>query len=76
MSLAQRFCSSATPTCEPDLEDPVTLTAREVLKVWGARLFQSAKWHVDAGLLYFHGKIVIPRDKDLCCWLLEQHHDT
>ena len=31
---------------------------------------------VEAGLLYFHGKIIVPRDKDLCCRILEQHHDT
>ena len=61
---------------EPDLEDPVAKAARELLKVRGARSSRSAEWHVEAGLLYFRGKIVVPRDKDLRRRILEQHHDT
>jgi hypothetical protein len=61
---------------ELDLEDPVVLAAQELLKVRGTWSSRSAEWHVDAGLLYFRGKIVVPRDKDLCHWILEQHHDT
>src|ERR1700712_3942339 len=61
---------------EPDLKDPVALAAQEILEVRGTRSSRSAKWHVDAGLLYFRGKIVVPRDKDLHRQILEQHHDT
>jgi hypothetical protein len=61
---------------EPDLEDPMALAAWELLKVRGTRSSQSTEWHVDTGLLYFCGKIVVPRDKDLHRRILEQHHDT
>jgi hypothetical protein len=61
---------------EPDLEDPVVLVAWELLKVRGTRSSWSAEWHVDAGLLYFRSKIVVPQDKDLRRQILEQHHNT
>ena len=52
------------------------VTAQELLEVCGACSSWTAKWHVEARLLYFHGKIVVPWDKDLCCRILEQHHNT
>lgn len=61
---------------EPDLEEPVAVTAQELLKARGVRSAKSAEWHVEGGLLYFRGKIVVPRDKDLRCRILEKHHDT
>jgi len=61
---------------EPDLEDPVALAARELLKVRNTRSARSAEWRVDAGLLYFRGKLIVPQDKDLRRRILEQHHDT
>ena len=60
----------------PDLEEPVAVAAKELLKVRGARSSRSAEWHSEGGLLYFRGKIVVPRDKDLRRRILEQHHDT
>jgi hypothetical protein len=61
---------------EADLEDPVARAAREVLKVRGTRSTRSSEWHVEGGLLYFRGKIVVPRDSDLRRRIMEQHHDT
>src|SRR6202044_1705994 len=60
----------------PDLEEPVASAARELLKARGVRSSRSSEWHSTAGLLYFRGKIVVPRDKDLRRRILEQHHDT
>ena len=54
----------------------MALAARHLLKARGTRSTWSAEWHVEGGLLYFRGKIVVPRDKDLRRWILEQHHDT
>ena len=36
---------------EPDLEDPVTVAAWELLGVHGARTSRSVEWRVDRGLL-------------------------
>ena len=63
-------------SANPDLEEPVALAAKELLKVRGARSSRSAEWNSEGGLLYFRGKIVVPRDKDLRRRILEQHHDT
>ena len=60
----------------PDLEEPVALAAKELLKLRNVRSNRSKEWHSEAGLLYFRGKIVVPRDKDLRRRILEQHHDT
>jgi hypothetical protein len=61
---------------EPELKDPVALIARELLKNWKAPSPCSAKWQISDGLLLFHGKIIVPRNKDLCRRIMEQHHDT
>jgi hypothetical protein len=60
---------------EPELEDPVALVAQQLLKNQKAPSPCSAKWHISDGLLLFCGKIVVPRNKDLCHRIMEQHHD-
>jgi hypothetical protein len=37
---------------------------------------RSAEWSESDGLLMFHGKVYIPRDRDLCRCIVEQHHDS
>jgi hypothetical protein len=61
---------------ELELEDPVALVARELLKNRKAPSPHSAEWQISDGLLLFHGKIVVPRNKDLRCRIMEQHHNT
>jgi hypothetical protein len=61
---------------DPDLEEPAGTAARSLLKVRGGKTSHSAEWSMSDGLLYFRGKIVIPRDKDLRRRIIEQHHDT
>jgi hypothetical protein len=60
---------------ESELEDPVELVAQELLKNRKAPSPHSAEWQISEGLLLFHGKIVVPRNKDLRRWIIEQHHD-
>jgi hypothetical protein len=61
---------------EPELEDPVALVAQELLKNRKAPSPCSAEWQISDGLLLFHGKIVVPRNKELRRQIMEQHHDT
>jgi hypothetical protein len=61
---------------EPELEDPVALVAQQLLKNRKAPSPRSAEWHILDGLLLFRGKIVVPRNRDLHRWIMEQHHDT
>jgi hypothetical protein len=61
---------------EPELKDPVVLITWELLKNQKAPAPHSAKWQISDGLLLFCGKIVVPQNKDLSCWIIEQHHDT
>jgi hypothetical protein len=61
---------------EPELEDPIALVAQELLKNWKAPSPCSAEWQISDGLLMFHGKIVVPWNKDLQHRIMEQHHDT
>jgi hypothetical protein len=60
---------------EPELEDPVMLFAQELLKNWKALSPRSAKWQILDRLLLFHSKIVMLWNKDLRCWIMEQHHN-
>jgi hypothetical protein len=61
---------------ELELEDPVALVARQLLKNRKAPSPRSAEWHISDGLLLFRGKIVVLWNKDLCRRIMEQHHDT
>jgi hypothetical protein len=60
---------------EPELEAPIALVARELLKNWKAPSPRLAEWQISDGLLLFHGKIVVPWNKDLRHRIMEQHHD-
>jgi hypothetical protein len=63
-------------TTELELEDPVMLVARQLLKHRKAPSPHSAEWHISDRLLLFRGKIVVPRNKNLRCRIMEQHHNT
>jgi hypothetical protein len=56
---------------EPELEDPVALVAWELLKNQKAPSPRSAEWQISDRLLLFHGKIVMPRSKDLYRRIME-----
>src|SRR4051812_27930512 len=60
---------------EPELEDPVALVTRELLKNRKAPSPRSAKWQISDRLLLFRGKIVVPWNKGLRRQIMEQHHD-
>jgi hypothetical protein len=50
-----------------------------VAKLWkdkGRGTIKSAEWSESDGLLMFYGKIYVPKDRDLRCRIIEQHHDT
>ena len=40
------------------------------------RSVRSAEWALEDHLLLFHGKIYVPKDKDLRRRIIEQHHDS
>jgi hypothetical protein len=56
-------------------EESVAKAARELWKD-KSRGIKSAKWSESDGLLMFHSKIYVPKDRDLRCRIVEQHHDT
>ncbi|EEB89036.1 hypothetical protein MPER_12920 [Moniliophthora perniciosa FA553] len=59
-----------------DLEEPIAKAAAELRKDPTHRSVQSAEWNQDNGLLVFRGKVYVPKDKDLHCRTVEQHHDS
>jgi hypothetical protein len=61
---------------EPELEDPAVLVTQELLKNRKAPSPRLAEWQISDGLLLFCGKIVVLQNKDIRCWIMEQHHDT
>jgi transposase InsO family protein len=54
----------------------VTKAARELRKDKGRGTIKSAEWSESDGLLMFHSKIYVPKDRDLRRRIVEQHHDT
>ena len=56
-------------------EDSVVNAVEELWK-GHSRLVQVAQWLESDGLLHFCGKIYVPDGKDLCQWIMSQHHDT
>jgi hypothetical protein len=60
---------------KPELEDPVALTAWELLKNRKAPSLHLAKWQIWDRLLLFCSKIVVLRNQDLRRWIMEQHHN-
>jgi hypothetical protein len=57
-------------------EESVVKAARELWKDKGRGMVKSTEWSESDGLLMFHGKIYVPKDRDLRCCIVEQHHDT
>jgi hypothetical protein len=49
---------------------------RELRKDKGRGTVKSAEWLESDGLLMFHGKIYIPKDRELRHRIVEQHHNT
>jgi formylmethanofuran dehydrogenase subunit C len=54
----------------------VAKAVRELSKDKGRGMIKSTKWSESEGLLMFRGKIYVPKDRDLRCGIVEQHHDT
>jgi hypothetical protein len=54
----------------------VVKAARELWKDKGRGTVKSTEWSESDGLLMFHGKIYIPKDRGLRHRIIEQHHDT
>jgi hypothetical protein len=57
-------------------EESVAKAARELRKDKGRGTIKSSEWSESDGLLMFRGKIYVPKDRDLKCRIIEQHHDT
>jgi hypothetical protein len=56
-------------------EELVVKAARELWKDEGRGTIKSTKWSESDGLLMFHGKIYVPKDRELRCRIVEQHHN-
>jgi hypothetical protein len=59
-----------------DQEESVAKAARELRKDKSRGTVKSAEWSESDGSLMFHGKIYVPKDKDLRRRIIEQHHNT
>jgi hypothetical protein len=57
-------------------EESLVKAARELWKDKGRGMVKSTEWSKSDGLLMFHGKIYVPKDRDLRRRIVEQHHDT
>jgi hypothetical protein len=57
-------------------EESVAKAARELRKDKSRGTIKSTEWSESDGLLMFHSKIYVPKDRDLRCHIIEQHHDT
>jgi hypothetical protein len=57
-------------------EESVAKEAGELQKDKGRGMVKSAEWSESDGLLMFRGKIYVPKDRELRCHIIEQHHDT
>jgi hypothetical protein len=57
-------------------EESVEKAAKELQKDNGRGTVKSAEWSESDGLLMFHSKFYVPKDKELRCCIVEQHHDT
>jgi hypothetical protein len=56
-------------------EESVAKAARELRKDKGRGTVKSAEWSESDGLLMFHGKIYVPKDRELRCHIVEKHHN-
>jgi hypothetical protein len=57
-------------------EESVAKAARELWKDKGRGTVKSAEWSESDGLLMFHDKIYVPKDRELRRCIIEQHHDA
>jgi hypothetical protein len=57
-------------------EESVAKAARELRKDKSRGTVKSAEWSESDGLLMFHSKIYVSKDRELRCRIVEQHHDT
>jgi hypothetical protein len=57
-------------------EESVAKAARELRKDKGRGTVKSAEWSESDVLLMFCGKIYVPKDRELRCCIVEQHHNT
>jgi hypothetical protein len=57
-------------------EESVVKADMELWKDRGRCMVKSTEWSKSDGLLIFHGKIYVPKDRDLRCCIIKQHHDT
>jgi transposase InsO family protein len=57
-------------------EESVAKAARELRKDKSRGTIKSAEWSENDGLLMFRGKIYVPKDRDIRCCIVEQHHNT
>jgi hypothetical protein len=56
-------------------EESVVKTARELQKDKGRGTVKSAEWSESDGLLMFHSKIYVPKDRELRRCIVEQHYN-
>jgi hypothetical protein len=56
-------------------EESVAKAARELRKDKGRGTVKSAEWSESDRLLMFHGKIYVPKDRELRHRIIEQHHN-
>ena len=61
--------------CDGEKEESV-LKAVEKLQKGHSKLVWVAERLEYKGVLHFYGKIYVPDGKDLCWWIVSQHHDT
>jgi hypothetical protein len=57
-------------------EESVAKAARELRKDKGRDTVKSAEWSDSDGLLMFHRKIYVPKDRELRRRIIKQYHDT
>jgi hypothetical protein len=57
-------------------EDAVATVAQALKKSATGKSLQSAEWQELQDLLFFQDWIYVPKDADLHCWIVDQHHDS
>jgi hypothetical protein len=57
-------------------EESVAKAARELQKDKGRGTIKSAEWSESDRLLIFHGKIYVPKNRELRHRIVKQHHNT
>jgi hypothetical protein len=57
-------------------EDAVAAVAQALKKSATGKPIQSAEWQESQDLLFFWDGIYVPKDANLCHWIVEQHHNS